>query len=185
MAINWRFIAGLEGGQLLTGYVPEPEKSRSGVTCGTGIDLGQMTEAQIQALDIPEALKQKLSPYAGKIKAEAVEYLDTHPLTITEEEAEALDSAVKGREVQTLVARYDGAITAGAAKFDALPVEAQTVIASVAFQYGTSLDKRTPKFWAAVTQQNWKSAVDILKNFGDHYSKRRNQEAALLEKILG
>jgi hypothetical protein len=184
MAINWKFIAGLEGGQLLTGYVPEPEKSKSGVTVGTGIDLGQMTEAQIEALDVPEALKRKLSPYAGKIKSEAVAYLEAHPLTITEEEAEALDGTVKGREVQTLVTCYDGAIAAGEAKFDALPVEAQTVIASVAFQYGTRLDKRTPKFWAAVTRQDWKATVDILKDFGDHYSKRRNQEAALLEKIL-
>lgn len=185
MAINWKFIAGLEGGQLLTGYVPEPEKSRSGVTVGTGIDLGQMTVAQIEALGIPEALKRRLTPYAEKIKAEAVAYLKDHPLKLTEEEAEALDGAVKGREVQTLVARYDAAIAANAVKFDALPIEAQTVIASVAFQYGTSLDKRTPKFWMAITSQNWKAAVDILKNFGDHYSKRRNQEATLLAKIVG
>jgi hypothetical protein len=185
MAINWKFIANLEGGQCLTGYVPEPEKSKSGVTVGTGIDLGQMTETQIEALDIPDTLKRKLTPYAGKIKAEAVAYLQTYPLTITEQEAEALDGAIKRREVQTLVARYDGAIAASAVKFDALPIEVQTVIASVAFQYGTSLDKRTPKFWAAVTSQNWNTTVDVLKNFGDHYSKRRNQEAALLAKILG
>ena len=186
MDINWKFIARLEGGQQLNGYVPNPETSKSGVTIATGVDLGQMTPAQIQNLDIPEALSAKLSPYAQKIRQEAVDYLKDHPLTVSQEEASAIDKAISEHAVETLEKTYDGAIAGNShsIQFHTLPSEAQTVIASVAFQYGTNLKKRAPKFWHAVTLQNWKETVSILRNFGDHYSKRRHQEADLLEKMV-
>ncbi|WP_374761411.1 hypothetical protein [Pseudoalteromonas sp. MM1] len=54
---------------------------------------------------------------------------------------------------------------------------------SVSFQYGIGLSSTTPKFWKAVTSQDWKEAIKILKSFGDAYPTRRRKEAALLEKI--
>ena len=68
-------------------------------------------------------------------------------------------------------------------KFIDIPPEAQTVITSVSFQYGVGLNIRAPKFWKAVTAQNWKEAIKILKSFGDAYPTRRKKEASLLEKI--
>lgn len=65
-------------------------------------------------------------------------------------------------------------------KFTDLPAAAQTVIASVAFQYGTNLDARAPKFWKAATTQDWKECIKILNNYGDAYPTRRKKEAALL-----
>jgi GH24 family phage-related lysozyme (muramidase) len=53
----------------------------------------------------------------------------------------------------------------------------------VSFQYGVGLNSRAPKFWKAVTTQDWKEATKILKAFGDAYPTRRKKEAALLEKI--
>ena len=97
MAIKWDFISDLEGGQRLRGYVPAAAVSKSGVTIATGVDLGQRSEAEIDAMAIPDGLKVKLKPYAGLKKLAAVEFLAAHPLTITKDEADALDREVKGR----------------------------------------------------------------------------------------
>ncbi len=82
--IDFNFISKLEGGRRTTGYVPNPEGSRSGVTIGTGIDLGQMGESDLEQFNFPSDLKDKLRPYLGKIKFKAVDLLDTMPLHVTD-----------------------------------------------------------------------------------------------------
>jgi hypothetical protein len=57
-----------------------------------------------------------------------------------------------------------------------LPAEAQTVIASVSFQYGVNLNTAAPKFWKMAFSQNWKEAVKILEKFGDAYPTRRKKK---------
>ncbi|MCZ6804491.1 MAG: pesticin C-terminus-like muramidase [Proteobacteria bacterium] len=59
----------------------------------------------------------------------------------------------------------------------------QTVVASVAFQYG-DLESRTPNYWQQVTTGDWPAALYNLRNFGDRYPTRRNKEADLLESWL-
>ena len=39
--IDFKFLSDLEGGCKLNGYVPNPKTSKSGVTIGTGFDLGK------------------------------------------------------------------------------------------------------------------------------------------------
>ena len=95
MAIKWDFVSEREGGQQLTGYVPAVEVSESGVTVATGVDLGQRSKSSIDALPIPDDLKAKLKPYAGLKTQVAVDVLARSPLTITQDEADALDRAIK------------------------------------------------------------------------------------------
>ncbi len=187
MGIDWKFISEREGGRALKGYVPAVDTSKSGVTIGTGVDLGQRSESEIDALDIPPALKSRLKPYAGKTKNNAVAALQQHPLIVTDAEAEALDKAVKGPIVARLTAAYDAAAAAAGAAlgFAALPAGAQTAIASVAFQYGTDLARRTPNFWKAATRQDWPVVIAELEDFGDSYPTRRKAEAALVRGISG
>jgi hypothetical protein len=182
MTIDWHFISDLEGGQALTGYVPNPSGSMSGVTIATGVDIGQMTAAGIQGLAISGALKSKLLPYAGLKGQDAVDALAANPLTITQAEADSLDQAVESSLVNQLRAKYDAAV--GAGSWDGLPDQAQTVITSVGTQYGPNLPVRTPKFWGRVTAQDWAGAVAELRNFGDAYPTRRNKEADLLQQIV-
>ncbi|HEX23222.1 MAG TPA: peptidase, partial [Chromatiales bacterium] len=68
-------------------------------------------------------------------------------------------------------------------KFVDIPAQAQTVIVSVSFQYGVGLSVRAPKFWKAVTSQDWPETIKILRSFRDAYPTRRRKEAALMEKI--
>ncbi len=182
--IDWDFIAAREGGRQLEGYVPMPDTSRSGVTIATGCDIGQRRVADIDALDIPAGLKERLKPYCGLRRQAAVTALAARPLTITASEAAALDQAVKTGESAALRAAYDAATDRTGPRFAQLPGAVQTAIASVAFQYGTNLAVRTPRFWAAVTAQDWAAAVSELRDFGDDYASRRNLEADLLDDYL-
>jgi hypothetical protein len=184
MAIDWKFIGSLEGQSILDGYVPDAADSDSGITIATGCDLGQITAARLATFGLPATLAAKLQPYCGLRRQAAQNYCDQHPLTISTADADALDAAVRKPIVDELRASYDAAVAPGAG-FDALPAAAQTVIASVAFQYGANLARRAPRFWATVTARRWRDAVAELRNFGDHYPTRRRKEADYLERGLG
>lgn len=175
-SIDMAFIARLEGGPVTRGYVPDPEHSRSGVTIGTGFDLGQQNNLNM----LPKDLCDRLAPYLGLIGMKAVARLQTLPLNISIDDARRIDEAYKAPFIERLSSDYGKA--AGCA-FDALPAAMQTVIASVAFQYG-NLASRTPKFWAQVVAADWKAAESNLRHFGDRYSTRRCQEADLLASAL-
>jgi peptidoglycan hydrolase-like protein with peptidoglycan-binding domain len=92
---------------------------------------------------------------------------------------------VKEAATAALTKRYDDAVKNNPKlkKFAELPAEAQTVIASVEYQYGNA-STRTPKFWKWVTTQDWKSAVRELYNFGDAYESRRFTEGDLLAALV-
>ncbi len=176
--IDPTFIGRQEGFRL-DGYVPDLGASMSGVTVGTGVDIGQMSVAGIQSLDLPNELKQKLIPYAGLTQHNAVYLLNNLPLYLTVDEAHALDRAVTQNIIGGVATRYD--LAAPGRSFAELPLEARTVIADVAYQYGPNLEQRAPAFWSDVTQGNWDGATQKLRAFGDRYPTRRNAEADLLE----
>jgi GH24 family phage-related lysozyme (muramidase) len=179
--IDYKFIGDLEGGSRTIGYVPAAGISKSGVTIGTGFDLGQRSEADLKSLKLSMTLINKLKPYLGKQGMDAQKALKAKPLIITGIEALEIDKSVKKDHISKIKLKYDAA--SKKTKFIDLPPQAQTVICSVSFQYGVGLDMRAPKFWKEVISQNWPGAIKVLRNFGDAYPTRRNKEAALMEKI--
>ena len=183
--INFSFIAALEGGQRLEGYVPAATSSQSGVTIATGFDLGARNATDLRALGLSAALVTKLEKYLGKKAAAAESFLKKNPLNITKAEADAIDAASKRSAAESVTRRYNQVVSrvSHALRFEQLSSEAQTVIASVAFQYG-DLGTRAPNFWRCVTEQNWTAACNELRSFGDKYPTRRMQEADLLQKII-
>ena len=179
--IDFEFLSNLEGGCQTVGYVPAAGLSKSGVTIATGFDLGQRSESDLKTLGIYSGLIEKLKPYLGIRGADAQKSLQKTPLVISAAEAVSIDKSVKAAHIATVKIKYDAA--SKEKSFIDLPAEAQTVIASVSFQYGVNLDAAAPKFWKVVTAQNWVDAIKLLKNFGDVYPTRRKKEADLLEKI--
>jgi GH24 family phage-related lysozyme (muramidase) len=183
--VDYAFLSAREGGCKTTGYVPAASNSDSGVTIATGFDLGQRSEADLNGLRLSASLVAKLKPYLGKRKKDAVDALKNSPLSVTLPEAQQIDKASFDSHLSQLKLAYNAAVRADKTKkaFEDLPGQAQTAIASVAFQYGTRLSFRTPKFWKAVVSQDWKDATKVLRNFGDVYPTRRGLEADLLDKI--
>ncbi len=182
-SINFDFISNLEGGRKLNGYVPDSQTSKSGVTIATGFDLGQRAEHDLRSLGLNNKLVEKLKPYLGKKSQQAVNLLAKTPLTISKSEANLIDKQVKSAHTTEIVNNYDDAAN-GKGSFINLPAEAQTVIASVSFQYGSNLEQRTPTFWKHAISQDWVKVKNELLNFGDSYPTRRKKEASLLEKVI-
>lgn len=179
--IDFDFISKLEGGRKTEGYVPDHSGSKSGVTIATGVDLGQWNETQLRNVGVPENLIEKLKPYLGLIKNDALQKIRENPLTISKEEARILDRRIKNHFAESFIDHYN---TNSNISFKNIEPEKQTVIVSVAFQYGIRLDKVTPNFWRQITNQMWNEAYDNLRDFGDRYPTRRNKEADLLKKAI-
>ena len=176
--IDFRFIEALEG-NVCKAYVPNPETSKSGVTIGCGFDLGARSSRELAAAFAPE-LCDKLLPYAGLKKQEAANALADYPLVLSEEEVLRINEYSKQQAITRLTTQWNNANAY--VPFDELPVQCQTAVASVAFQYG-NLATRTPNFWRQVTQGDWTAAIANLRHFGDKYATRRNKEADLLSTL--
>ena len=191
--VDMEFLTRLEG-SVSYGYVPThrsgPKKGeaigRSGVTVGIGCDLGGRSEEDLLRLGLPIALVDKLKPYLGKRRREAQQALACRPLRLSHEEAAMVSAAIAAEIFGRLAARYDAAVAGlpGARRFSELPWQAQTVIGSVAYQYGDNLPRATPRFWTVAVTQDWPALVRALENFGDAYAPRRRREAALLLAML-
>lgn len=183
--VDWEWIEAREGGMATIAYVPrdgagEP-LGQSGVTVGAGVDLGHWSRGEIAGWGAAPALLDRLADYLGKRGHEAIRALAIEPLAVTDEEAVLLSRGARNTIVADVASRYG--IAAGV-EFDTIPQGARTVIASVAFQYGSRLDRRCPRFWRAVTGRRWDAAVAELRAFGDAYPSRRRLEAELLEAAV-
>lgn len=173
--IDAKFIANLEG-FTTRGHVPDVEGSKSGVTIGIGVDLGN---TNLNRLHLPQELHDKLIPYKGKKGKRARKFLNDNPLNLTEEEAMLLSQIALVRYT-TFIKNYWN--TDSLIKWGAIPDPVQTVAFSVLYQYGRP--NRVPKFWKAITDLDIKLTIAELRDFGDHYPTRRNKEADYLEQNL-
>ena len=186
MSVDWGFITQNEGGQILVGYTLNPQQfPNAGLTIATGVDIGQMSQAQVAALPIDAAAQAMLTPFAGLVGQAAVNALQAYeaahgetPPTLTQADANALDNVTQQATYNAIVNEYDAA---SGGDFADLPSGAQTAIIDVAYQYGTNLAARTPNFWSDVTSGNWAAAINELNNFGDNFAPRRQAEAALVQ----
>jgi hypothetical protein len=174
--IDWDFIQSLEGFRI-EGYVPS---DTSGVTIGTGFDIGQHSKAALQAFGFTESTLTKLLPFSGLVGDDARGALNRAPLVLNTQEAQELDACVHKSYVSQIESEYN---QNSDFVFSFLDSAKQTVIMSVGFQYG-SLKTRCPNFFSAITQGLWQKAVDELSNFGDAYPTRRKKEAVLLASSL-
>jgi hypothetical protein len=190
--VNWAKIGAWEGNRL-QGYVPQDRDGAvlgaSGVTIGMGIDLGQMDQNALAGLDIALHLKDRLTPYLG-LAGTAAKIALQAPLTLSQDEVDQLNAAVQEARVKLVRERYDAAVSPAGVGFDDLPACAQTVIASVAFQWGSiwarSSPPDIPMFWQAVVSRDWEKASAVLRDWapkpwrGAIYRTRRLSEADYL-----
>jgi type VI secretion system secreted protein VgrG len=179
LRINFEFIKQLEGSRK-DGYVPAPDDSQSGVTIGSGFDIGARSLTDLKILGLPDKLIKKFSPYVQLKKQDAVALLKDIPLSITDEEQVLLEQLVKNSETEKIVNLYNN--SESKVKFECLPEEAQTVIASVAYQNGY-LPSRTPDFWTQAVKQDWNAVYDNLMDFSDAFPTRREKEANLIKRL--
>jgi hypothetical protein len=169
--INWDFISNKEGGSQSVGYVPDGSE-RSGVTIGTGFDLGQQTEETIKNFGFKDqSILDVVKPYLGLQGAKAKEVAPQ--LTISDEQKQDVDTSVKSYYENSIINQYNS--KKRNVSFEELDPSVQTAIASVGYQYGDL--RRTPKFLEAALNNDVEGIVNELRNFDDKFSSRRNAEA--------
>ncbi len=178
--IDSQFIAKMEG-SVLKGYVPLPGKTKSGVTIATGFDLGQMRPKEFNNLPLSAGLKNKLRPYVGLKKFNAVAFLKSHPLSINQTELLEINQISMNKILQPLMKNYN---KASKTSFTQLPKQAQTVLFSYAYQYGPDFMKKSSgsKLWHYFVTQDWKKVSATLRG-SRQYSSRRRQEAQLINNL--
>lgn len=191
MSINFNFIKNflgpLEGAGVTRGYVPCDKAGRhlgvSGVTIGTGVDLGQQTGAGLLDMGVPHAVVKKLLPYIGLKKQAAVDAVKCQGLTLTKAEVKALDDAVIGRYVKNISEHYDKHNPYQ--PFEAIPSQAQAVIVSVLYQRGLGFSAKNPGWWGPMLAGDWKTAAAWLCDpvNGGGYHARRKAEGEILKTI--
>ena len=190
MSIDYGYIravlARFEGGGITRGYVPSKNGVAlgvSGVTIGTGVDLGQQTGAALWDMSVPHGVVKKLLPYMGLKKEAARAALQRQPLTLSKAEVKALDDAVIGRYVRNIAAFYNKNLPAQT--FDLIPREAQAVLVSVLYQRGLGYAPKVPALWRALLAGEWASAAAWLVDpaNGGGYHSRRKAEGEILRSI--
>ena len=194
---------GFEGPQQLRGYIPcnlasggtanykggpNPERYApmgvSGVTIGTGVDLGQTDAETLNGMGVSAGIVNQLRPYLGRGKAAAVAVLHRLPLTISQAVADELDAAMLNHHIAKIVDYYDRAVGLPGC-FATLPWQAQAVIVSIQYQRGVKSPRKYPNTWKAFVNQDWADAAYRLGTgrFWEGYRERRALEGKLLEEI--
>ena len=198
------YLVTVEGKQQTQGYIPcdlvdggtanyrggpNPERYKpmgvSGVTIGTGVDLGQTSAAELDGMGVSSATINSLRPYLGQSGPAAVEVLHRLPLTVSQAVAEELDAALHTHHIGIAQVRYDK--DAGAGAFAALPWQAQAAITSIIYQRGPGSIRKFSNTWAAFVRQDWPDAARRLMNgdLWERYQSRRAAEGRLLLGIGG
>ncbi|HEX2208045.1 MAG TPA: pesticin C-terminus-like muramidase, partial [Longimicrobium sp.] len=195
-SIDFDALSGFEGGQWRKTYIPcsgNMVAGASGVTVATGFDVGQVSPASIDAMDLPPATRDKLKKFAGKsYKGQtcananaAMNKLGVE--TFDPAEADAIDYAVKKKHLAPAQASWNATVPVGKPKFAELTPAQQTVIFSRTYHQGTGMPQ-TPiaqGFYKAAQEGDWLTAEQKLRNYAvtpDWYKNRVAAEADLLAK---
>ena len=163
------------------GYKILDGSSQSGVTIGTGVDLGQQEptayKKRLKDFEVSQELIDKLEPYMHLKRAEAAEYLLAHPLTLTKKEADLLDAEMKDDHLKNTIAEYNG-IVKGIKKhraFKELSSAEQTILFSRHYQDGNIKKGASREIAESLAQGLVQNALDKLntKHYRDDSHKNR------------
>lgn len=168
------------------GYIPKSRSGRvlgkSGVTIANALDLGQRDN--LNDLDLDPMIKEKLTPYLGKKKQEADDFLAENPLDLSGDINE--NGIVDAEEVENATAQayYDKVESnfnrnnKHDKEFDDLPDPVKTVLYSKQFQTGKLGNNLIN---AASNDEDYSDVVNTLKN---STNTRRQEEGIYLEQKL-
>jgi LysM repeat protein len=161
--INFNKINKSEGGVYLDSYVPWSSKSKStnnsGVTIVGGLDLGGKDRSYFKGL--PESIIDKLAPSFGKHKAEALQWNKGHPIRLTTDEANILQTFMTKQFAKEARNYFDNNKASGVPQFSKLSSAQQTVFYDRYFNAGTKGIGKA--FYSHALKGDWSSAAQSLR----------------------
>lgn len=183
-SVNFGALAQFEGGQWTRGYVPPA--GRSGVTIGTGFDIGQWTRRDLRAkLGLPEELASRFDPYTGLIRGNAAAALRQNPLEITRDDANVVDQSVHRYFVEETMKYWDHRIPENGVAYRDLTSAQQTVLMSRTYHQGIGMPNTSVArdFYHSAQRNDWSAAESALRHYKvsqGWYRERTTSEANLL-----
>lgn len=186
MAIDYPYIREVlgvfEGKGITRGYIPKKNGKiieQSGVTIGTGVDLGQQTQAGLMNMGMPYGLLEKLIPYLGLRREQADYALKMYPLILTQEEVDTLDALVSESYIKDTERRFNQTTPH---KFADRPKEVQAVAVSLEYHLGP---RNASKYVTPIINGDYPKAIALLRSSTHALFKgRRNSEADMLERAM-
>ena len=158
---------------------------QSGVTVGTGLDLGQQGEADLRRMGLDDATISRFRPYLGKKRQDAVAALAVAPLTLSDAECDAVDNAVHDDYIRRAADLYDR--NTESRSFADQPQEAQAVIVSLFYQLGNPFPSKNhtgyPLLYGHLCHGDWQVASHELQTGFRNYANRRADEGRLLREV--
>lgn len=179
-------LANFEGSGLCRGYIPTQNGKiigNSGVTIGTGVDLGQQTRDGLIAMGVPATIVGCLVPYLGLRGEAALAKLNKVPLTLSADAIQKLDQAIIKSYIDNTV-RYFNKSKLCVRPFTSCPKEVQAVTASLAYQLGLRGFPRTLNY---LRQGDYDQAILELEDpacWNGKYMTRRRGEAKILREVI-
>ncbi|MCP1197460.1 pesticin C-terminus-like muramidase [Acetobacter senegalensis] len=188
-SVDTSFIEAKEGVKS-EGYVPlNPDNTvmgNSGVTIGVGIDLGQQSVESLKNAGVDPSIIQKLTPYLGLQRDEALSFVKQNPLSLSNPELTSLDNTFIHSQIDATATHFQ---QLSGKEFTSLPYEVKTALVDITYQFPST--SSAPKFWDAVGREDWAGAVKELRNFYDSDASpptgdltRRAEEADRIQKSL-
>ena len=193
--VDFDFVAQEEGFRTDM-YVPLDNEGNvfasSGPTIGTGVDLGQMNENDLVKTGVSKELIEKLSPYLGLKKDEALKFVKENPLSLSEGETLEISKAVQAIEINKIANTFEEKT---GKDFSDLNPRVKTIVVSTGFQYGA---KGIPTFMQLAadtigneTRESFTALQNELLNFADSdkdgitdFLPRRTRESEYLQSLI-
>jgi hypothetical protein len=168
-AVDFGYLLIDEGGNLLTGYVPD---NNSGVTIAGGLDLGLQTSSELLAMGFSQSQVTSWAPYLASsptsplIGANARAALAAHPLSITEASAASINSTYYASISNSVGAAYNSLVKSlgklPGVTFSSLPAPWQTAIADM---YLVDPSFTTTTCFTQLASGEWSAAITSLQTF--------------------
>lgn len=154
----------------------------TGVTFGSGVDLGQRSKQDLLNDGVPQSIADKLDGYYMLRGQDAYDKVRAAPLTLSDNEAHLLSNIYIDKFSKQIEGIFNDANIG--MRFSDLPVRTRTALVSLGYQHGYYLPKTTPNVWNKVTSKDWSGLVNELNNFGGGSPDRRKREGALIQQDI-
>lgn len=179
---------------------PKPSFSigNSSLAFGLGVDSQHMTHADIaeykRRINSPDGDQsaEMLSQFAQLNREQAQKALERYVVNtgtyprLTREQAYTLSHIAIEKRRNATRQRFDKETPSDeGSSFDKLPIQAQTVLNSGAYQYGVGgmASGKLKPVWDAIKAHDWDAASRALRTSNDGFTSRRHIEAKLLDEI--
>ncbi|HBA5153645.1 TPA: pesticin, partial [Escherichia coli] len=159
-----------------------PYFDSTGVTFGSGVDLGQRSKQDLLNDGVPQNIADKLDGYYMLRGQSAYDKVKSNPLTLSDTEAHLLSNIYIDKFSKQIEGIFNDANIG--MRFSELPVRTRTALVSIGYQKGYYLPKTVSNVWNALVAKDWSGLVNAFNNIIDGMPDRRKREGALVQQDI-